>query len=267
VGLTHRAVRRHHDNPTPPHPRYPPVALLTRDPTAHMIVIRKRAERGHTHIGWLDSWHTFSFGEYHDPRYMGFRSLRVINDDQVAAGAGFPTHGHRDMEILTYVISGELEHKDSLGTGSVIRPGDVQRMTAGTGIRHSEFNASHTMPVHFLQIWILPDQNRLTPSYQQIHFPSAERTDRLRLVADRHGTGGALTIHQDLRLYAGNLSTGTTLELPLQKERYGWLQVAQGTLTLQGQTVQAGDGVLVAEQERLLISTPSRAEVLWFDLA
>jgi redox-sensitive bicupin YhaK (pirin superfamily) len=232
-----------------------------------MIVIRKRAERGHTHIGWLDSWHTFSFGEYHDPRYMGFRSLRVINDDQVAPGAGFPTHGHRDMEIISYVISGELEHKDSIGTGSVIRPGDVQRMSAGTGIRHSEFNASRTMPVHFLQIWIVPEKAGLTPSYEQKHFPLADRTDRLRLVADAHGTGGALKVHQDIRLYAGHLTAGGALELPLQPNRYGWLQIATGSLSIQGQTIHEGDGVLVGEQERLLISTSTSAEVLWFDLA
>jgi quercetin 2,3-dioxygenase len=232
-----------------------------------MIVIRKRAERGHTHLGWLDSWHTFSFGDYHDPRYMGFRSLRVINDDQVAPSGGFQTHSHRDMEIISYVISGELEHKDSLGTGSVIRPGDVQRMTAGTGIRHSEFNASHALPVHFLQIWVLPEKAGLRPSYQQKHFPAAERTDRLRLVADRYGTGGALTIHQDIRLYAGTLTAGVALELPLQKERYGWLQVAKGALSLQGHTVLEGDGVLVGEQDKLLITTTSHAEVLWFDLA
>jgi redox-sensitive bicupin YhaK (pirin superfamily) len=232
-----------------------------------MIVIRKRAERGHTNLGWLDSWHTFSFGEYHDPRYMGFRSLRVINDDQVAPSGGFQTHAHRDMEIISYVISGELEHKDSLGNGSVIRPGDVQRMTAGTGIRHSEYNSSHALPVHFLQIWILPEQPGLRPSYQQKHFPATERTDRLRLVADRHGTGGALTIHQDIRLYVGTLNAGVALELPLQHDRYGWLQVAKGTLSIQGQTVQEGDGVLVGEQEKLLITTPSHAEVLWFDLA
>jgi redox-sensitive bicupin YhaK (pirin superfamily) len=232
-----------------------------------MFVIRKRAERGHTHLGWLDSWHTFSFGDYQDPRYMGFRSLRVINDDQVAPGGGFPTHGHRDMEIISYVISGELEHKDSLGTGSVIRPGDVQRMTAGTGIRHSEFNASRTMPVHFLQIWILPERPGLQPSYQQKHFPASERIDRLRLVADRHGTGGALTVHQDIRLYAGQLTAGGALELPLQAGRYGWLQVATGALSIQGQSVLEGDGVLVGEQERLLISTSTQAQVLWFDLA
>jgi hypothetical protein len=171
------------------------------------------------------------------------------------------------MEIISYVISGELEHKDSLGTGSVIRPGDVQRMTAGTGIRHSEFNASRTMPVHFLQVWILPDQTGLRPSYEQKHFPLSDRTDRLRLVADAHGTGGALTIHQDIRLYAGHLTAGSALELPLQKERYGWLQVATGALSIQGQAVQEGDGMLVGEQERLLLSTTSGAEILWFDLA
>lgn len=232
-----------------------------------MIVIRKRAERGHSALGWLDSWHTFSFGDYHDPRYMGFRSLRVINDDRVAPGAGFPSHGHRDMEIVSYVIAGELEHKDSLGTGSVIRPGDVQRMSAGTGIRHSEFNASHALPVHFLQIWIVPERTGLTPSYEQQYFAPAERENRLRLVADRHGTGGALTVHQDLRLYAGTLTAGGALELPLQPDRFGWLQIATGTLSVQGQALHAGDGVLVGEQERLLIATRERAEVLWFDLA
>jgi redox-sensitive bicupin YhaK (pirin superfamily) len=232
-----------------------------------MIVIRKRTERGHTQLGWLDSWHTFSFGDYQDPRFMGFRSLRVINDDQVAPSAGFPTHGHRDMEIITYVIAGELQHKDSLGTGSIIRPGDVQRMSAGTGIRHSEFNASHALPVHFLQIWIMPERTGIAPSYQQQHFPLEERENRLRLVADRQGTAGALTVHQDLRLYAGTLTAGGAVELPLLPQRFGWLQIATGSLSVQGQALEEGDGVLVGEQERLLISTKSRAEVLWFDLA
>jgi hypothetical protein len=232
-----------------------------------MIVVRKRAERGHTHVGWLDSWHTFSFGEYQDPRYMGFRALRVINDDQVAPGAGFPTHGHRDMEIISYVLEGALEHKDSLGTGSVIRPGDVQRMTAGTGIRHSEFNASRTEPVHFLQIWILPEAPNLRPSYEQRAFPAADRTNRLRLVADRAGTQGALTVHQDVRLYAGALTPGNAMDLPLPAGRYGWLQIAQGALTVEGTPLAAGDGVLVAEQERVRIGTDAGAEVLWFDLA
>lgn len=231
-----------------------------------MIYVRKAAERGHTDAGWLDSWHTFSFAEYHDPGHMGFRALRVINDDRVAAGAGFGTHPHRDMEIVSYVVSGALEHRDSLGTGSVIRPGDVQRMSAGTGIRHSEFNASRTDPVHFLQIWILPEKAGLAPGYEQRAFPDVERTDRLRLVADRHGTEGALTVHQDVRLYATTLSPGASLELPLAAGRYGWLQVVQGDVGAAGHPLVAGDGIAVADESGLVATSASGAELLWFDL-
>jgi redox-sensitive bicupin YhaK (pirin superfamily) len=231
-----------------------------------MIYVRKAGERGHTDAGWLDSWHTFSFAEYHDPGHMGFRALRVINDDRVAPGAGFGTHPHRDMEIVSYVVSGALEHRDSLGTGSVIRPGDVQRMSAGTGIRHSEFNASRTEPVHFLQIWILPEKAGLAPGYEQKAFAAAERTDRLRLVADRHGTDGALTVHQDVRLYATTLSPGASVDLPLAAGRYGWLQVVEGSVSAAGHSLGTGDGVAVAEEAGLVASSRSGAELLWFDL-
>jgi redox-sensitive bicupin YhaK (pirin superfamily) len=231
-----------------------------------MIYVRKAADRGHTDAGWLDSWHTFSFAEYHDPGHMGFRALRVINDDRVAPGAGFGTHPHRDMEIISYVVSGALEHKDSIGTGSVIRPGEVQRMSAGTGIRHSEFNASSQDPVHFLQIWILPEQTGLPPGYEQRAFAPEERTDRLRLVADRHGTDGALTVHQDVRLYATSLSAGASMEIPLTAGRHAWLQVVQGSLTAAGHALEAGDGVAVADESGLLLASSAGAELLLFDL-
>jgi len=233
-----------------------------------MIFVRKAAERGHTDAGWLDSWHTFSFGGYHDPGYMGFRTLRVINDDRVVPGEGFGTHPHRDMEIISYVVSGALEHRDSLGTGSVIRPGEVQRMSAGTGIRHSEYNASGTEPVHFLQIWILPERPGLAPGYEQKAFPAGERANRLRLVADRAGSDGALMVHQDVRLYAGTLAPGASLPVKVPAGRYGWLQLVQGAARLQGHSLQAGDGVAIAEETASLeLDTVDGAEVLLFDLA
>lgn len=232
-----------------------------------MIYTRKATERGHTDAGWLNSWHTFSFGEYHDPGYMGFRALRVINDDRVAPGAGFGTHGHRDMEIISYVIEGGLEHRDSIGTGSVIRPGEVQRMTAGTGIRHSEYNASKTESVHFLQIWILPEAAGLAPSYEQKAFAPSERVNRLRLVADHEGSEGAVRVHQDVRLYASTLDAGTTLPISVSDQRYGWLHIVQGSATLQGQALKAGDGVAIAEEPTLQLESAHGAEVLLFDLA
>ena len=233
-----------------------------------MIFIRKAAERGHTDAGWLNSWHSFSFGEYRDPNHMGFRTLRVINDDQVAAGSGFGTHAHRDMEIISYVVAGGLEHKDSIGTGSVIRPGEVQRMTAGTGIRHSEYNASKTEPVHFLQIWILPERAGLEPGYEQKAFSAVERSNQLRLVADRQGSDGAVTLHQDVRLYASMLTPDAMLRIAVPPGRYGWLQVVQGVATLQGRPLQAGDGVAIAEEHAPLeLKTTHGAEVLFFDLA
>jgi len=232
-----------------------------------MIQIRPAADRGHTHIGWLNSHHTFSFGEYHDPKHMGYRSLRVINDDRVVAGAGFGAHGHRDMEIVSYVLEGALAHKDSLGTGSVIRPGDVQRMSAGTGIQHSEFNASRSEPVHFLQIWILPERAGLAPSYEQTHFPRESRLNRFRLIGDRAGTDGAVTIHQDVRLYGAVLEPGVSVEQPLPVGRHAWLHVAAGQATIAGHALGEGDGAAISAEPSIEISTSAGAELLLFDLA
>jgi redox-sensitive bicupin YhaK (pirin superfamily) len=232
-----------------------------------MKYLRKAADRGHSNHGWLDSWHTFSFAEYQDPGHMGFRALRVINDDRVAPGAGFGTHPHRDMEIVSYVVSGGLEHKDSIGTGSVIRPGDVQRMSAGTGIRHSEFNASREDPVHFLQIWILPERGGIEPGYEQKAFAPSGRIDQLRLVADRHGTDGALVIHQDVKLYASTLTPGAMLDVPLAAGRFAWLQVVTGSLQASGESLFAGDGLALAEETSLRLESTPGAELLLFDLA
>jgi hypothetical protein len=231
-----------------------------------MIVVRDRGRRGRTQLGWLDSRHTFSFGDYHDPNHIGYRSLRVINDDRVIPGAGFGTHGHRDMEIISYVLSGALAHKDSLGTGATIRPGEVQRMSAGTGIMHSEYNASATEPVHFLQIWILPEARGLAPGYEQKQFAAAERRNRFRLVADRHGTDGAITVHQDVRLLAATLEAGTRLTQPLPVGRHAWLQVAGGVVALEGDELREGDGAAVSGEASLTLETPTGAELLLFDL-
>jgi redox-sensitive bicupin YhaK (pirin superfamily) len=232
-----------------------------------MITRRPSGERGHADFGWLQSRHTFSFGEYHDPRHMGFRALRVINQDRVSPGKGFGTHGHRDMEIVSYVLEGQLEHKDSLGTGSVLVPGDVQRMTAGTGVMHSEFNPSSTDPVRFLQIWILPERGELRPSYEQKNFAAAERTDRLRLVADRHGTDGAVTVHQDVRLYAGLVGAGTRVTQTLAAGRHGWIQVARGALDVNGVHLDEGDGAALSDETEISLTATEDAEVLVFDLA
>jgi redox-sensitive bicupin YhaK (pirin superfamily) len=240
-----------------------------------MISTRKAAERGRTEIGWLDSRHTFSFGEYHDPRQMGFRVLRVINDDRVAPAAGFPTHGHADMEIVSYVLSGALEHKDSLGTGSVIRPGDLQRMSAGTGVRHSEFNASPDQPVHFLQIWILPERRALAPGYEQKSYPPAERRGRLRLVGSRDGRDGAVTIHQDVELHAGLFKAGEQITHAIAPGRSAWVQVAAGAIALDGQTLREGDGAAITSQSAFTLAGDqggdgeggaADGEVLVFDL-
>lgn len=231
------------------------------------IQIRKADERGHVQIGWLDSYHTFSFGHYFDPAHMGFRALRVINDDRVAPKAGFDTHGHRDMEIITYVLEGALEHKDSLGTGSVIYPGDAQRMTAGTGIRHSEFNHSETDLVHLLQIWILPEKQGLPPSYEQRAIPLEEKLGKLRLIASRDGRNGAVTVHQDVELYVSVLKTGDTVSYDLQPNRHAWLHVARGAVSFNGYALTAGDAAAVSGEEHLQISTDSEAEILLFDLA
>ena len=233
-----------------------------------MLAIRKAEDRGVSRFSWLDSQHTFSFGGYMDPKNMGFSDLRVINEDRVVPGAGFGTHGHRDMEIISYVIEGELGHKDSMGTGSVIRPGDVQRMSAGTGIMHSEMNASQENPVHFLQIWILPEEKGITPSYEQKHFAPDTRQNQWRLVGSHDGREGSVTIHQDVSLYAATIAEGTHLAYNLSPNRKAWLQVVKGALQLDGQTLKAGDGVGLAELESLSVTgSDSTTEVLLFDLA
>jgi redox-sensitive bicupin YhaK (pirin superfamily) len=232
-----------------------------------MMTIRRSDERGHAQHGWLDSRHTFSFADYHDPAHMGFRALRVINEDRVQPAAGFGTHAHRDMEILSYVLEGELAHKDSMGTGATIRPGDVQRMTAGTGVTHSEFNASSGEPVHFLQIWLLPERKGLAPGYEQKHFDEAQRKGRFQLVASRDGRQGSLTIHQDVALYDGLLAPGERVELPLAQGRHAWVQVARGQVKLNGETLTAGDGAAVSEEPGLKLEGVKQAEVLVFDLA
>jgi quercetin 2,3-dioxygenase len=234
---------------------------------ATVHTIHGRNLRGHSKIGWLDSYHTFSFGNFQDPNRMGFRSLRVINDDRVIPGAGFGTHGHKDMEILTYVLEGELAHKDSLGTGAAIRPGDVQIMSAGTGIQHSEFNNSESEPVHFLQIWMLPDRQNITPRYDQRDFPLAEKQGKLRLVASKDGREGSVVIHQDINLYVSILSTGDRIEFETLPDRFAWIQVARGIATLNGESLREGDGVQINSPELLELTTESDAEILLFDLA
>lgn len=232
-----------------------------------MVQVRRSNERGHADRGWLDSYHTFSFAEYYDPRYMGFRSLRVINEDRVQPGRGFGRHPHNDMEILSYVVEGALAHRDSTGTEEVLRPGEVQRMTAGTGIAHSEYNGSQTEPVHFLQIWILPEREGLKPGYEQRAFPDAEKRNRLRLVASRDGREGSVTIHQDVSLFASLLDPGQSVTHRLQPKRHAWVQVITGAVALNGQTLKAGDGAAVSEEEALEIRAQEPAEVLLFDLA
>jgi redox-sensitive bicupin YhaK (pirin superfamily) len=232
-----------------------------------MIQIRKAAERGHFNHGWLDTYHTFSFGDYYDPAHMGFRSLRVINDDWVQPGQGFGMHGHRDMEIVTYVLDGALAHRDSLGNGAVLRPGELQHMTAGTGVRHSEFNPSDREWVHLYQIWLLPERQGLPPGYEQKAFPEEVRRGTLRLVASPTGEHGALTIHQDARLYLATLTTGQTVAHALKPDRHAWLQVLRGQVMLNGQPLAAGDGAAVSEEEKLEIASQRDAEVMLFDLA
>jgi redox-sensitive bicupin YhaK (pirin superfamily) len=231
-----------------------------------MIEVRRAKERGHADHGWLDTWHTFSFSSYHDPRFMGFRVLRVINEDTVAPGQGFPPHGHRDMEIISYVLQGGLAHKDSLGTGSVIRPGDVQRMSAGTGVRHSEFNASGTDPVHFLQIWIEPARAGIAPGYEQKAFAEIDKRGRLRLVASPDGAEGSLTIHQDARLYATILGPGQTVAHGLARGRHAWVQVTRGTLTVNGEPLGPGDGAALSDETTISLVGETDAEALLFDL-
>lgn len=233
-----------------------------------MLTIRKAEERGHANAGWLDSRHTFSFGNYHDPDHMGFGPLRVINEDRVQGGAGFPAHPHADMEIVTYVLHGALEHKDSLGTGSVVKPGDIQRMTAGTGLRHSEFNASKTDPVHFLQIWIKPETRGLQPGYEQKTFPAEDINGKLRLVGARDGRHGAITIHQDLALYAAKLATKDRIEHMLANGRTAWIQIARGSVSVNGLLLSEGDGAAVSNIAHIKIEgTGPNSEILLFDLA
>lgn len=233
-----------------------------------MITVRPSAERGATRIGWLESYHSFSFGEYHDIRYMGFRSLRVINDDIIAAGEGFGMHGHRDMEIITVVLDGELEHKDSLGNGEKIRPGEVQMMTAGSGIRHSEFNPSQEKPVHLLQIWIMPSTKSAPPRYAQKMFPLESRRGKLVTVASPDGRAGSLPIHQDATLGVTSLEPGESVTHALAPGRFAWVQVATGSVTLNGKAMNAGDGASIADEKMLTISASAPGtQVLVFDLA
>jgi quercetin 2,3-dioxygenase len=231
-----------------------------------MITLRNAHERGHAQHGWLESYHTFSFADYYDPRHMGFRTLRVINEDRVQPGKGFSTHPHSDMEIISYVLEGALEHKDSLGTGSVISPGEVQRMSAGTGVTHSEFNHSCRELVHFLQIWILPERHRLPPSYEQRAFPAEEKQGKLRLVASRDGREGSVTIHQAVDLYTSVLAPGEVVTHLLTPDRHAWIQVARGAIMLNGTALSAGDGAAVSEETQLTVTATDQAEVLVFDL-
>lgn len=233
-----------------------------------MLTIRKAADRGDSKFSWLNSQHTFSFGGYSDPQNMGFSDLRVINEDRVVPGAGFGTHGHRDMEIISYVLEGELAHQDSMGTGSVIRPGDLQRMSAGTGVSHSEMNDSKENPVHFLQIWILPETEGLAPGYEQKHFDPVERQDQWRLIGSRDGRDGSVTIHQDVSLYTATLSVDTELTYSLDAGRRAWLQITRESAVVNGQPVEAGDGVAIADLDLLTVTGLTEgAEVLLFDLA
>jgi|SRR5438105_919864 len=232
-----------------------------------MIAVLPSSERFHTQIGWLDSWHTFSFADHYHPERLGFRALRVINDDRVAPARGFGSHPHRDMEIVTYVLSGELAHRDSMGNGSTIRPGDVQRMSAGTGVVHSEANPSPTEPVHLLQIWILPDREGHKPGYEQKAFSVDERRGKLRLLASPDGRNGSVTLHQDASLYATLLEPGERVSYEPPQGRHAWIQVARGSIELNGQKLSAGDGAAVSDEKRLEIAARDSSEVLLFDLA
>ena len=231
-----------------------------------MITIRKSDERGHANHGWLDTHYTFSFSDYYDPRFMGFRDLRVINEDYIEPAQGFPEHGHRDMEIITYMISGELSHRDSLGNGETIRPNEVQRMTAGTGVRHSEFS-SPTVKTHLLQIWILPEQNSLTPSYEQKRFSPDEKQGQLRLIASRGGDDGSVKINQDVSIYASILKNGDQVAHDLAEGRHAWVQLISGSLDVSGETLNAGDGAAISEETGLRIKALlDNSEFLLFDL-
>lgn len=228
-----------------------------------MIQIRKSAERGHANHGWLDTYHTFSFADYYDPQFMGFRALRVINQDRVAAGAGFGTHAHRDMEIVTWVLEGALAHRDSLGTEGVIRPGDAQRMSAGTGVQHSEMNGSEKEPVHFLQIWILPEKGGITPSYEQKHFSADERRGKLRLIASPDSANGSVKLHQDVAIYNALLD-GHTVTHEFAKGRHGWIHIPRGDIQVNGARLGDGDGAAIGDEGTIMIT--GTGEVMLFDL-
>lgn len=232
-----------------------------------MLRVRKASERGHADHGWLNTYHTFSFAGYYDQMHQGFRDLRVINEDRVQPKEGFPTHPHRDMEIITYVLEGALEHKDSIGNGSVIRPGEVQRMSAGTGITHSEYNHSSADLVHFLQIWILPSKSGVTPSYEQKAFPEQEERGVLRLVASPDGREGSVTIHQDVNLYAAILEAGEELVHRIPAGRHVWLQVARGKVCVNGTELEQSDGAAISDEGQILVTGQKKSEILLFDLA
>ena len=232
-----------------------------------MIQVRKASDRGHANHGWLNTYHTFSFSTYQDPQHVRFRSLRVMNEDWVAAGQGFGTHPHNDMEIVTYVLEGALEHRDSMGNGEVLRPGEFQRMSAGTGITHSEFNPSTTEPTHLYQIWLFPEQKGITPSYEQKRFDESGRLNRLQLVASRDATEGSLLIHQDARIYLSQIETNRTVTLELNANRHAWLQVLRGSVTLNSEPLQTSDGAAVSGESKLEIQATTDAEIMLFDLA
>jgi redox-sensitive bicupin YhaK (pirin superfamily) len=232
-----------------------------------MLQVRRASERGHLNHGWLDTYHTFSFGDYYDPEHMGFRALRVINEDYVAAGMGFGTHGHRDMEIVTYVLEGALQHKDSMGNGETLRPGEFQRMSAGTGIRHSEFNGSPTEAVHLYQIWLLPEKAGIQPSYEQKFFADDEKRNRFRVVASPNADDGSLKIHQDASIHLALIDAGKEIEYPLKAGRHAWLQVLRGSVAVNGVSLQTSDAVAVSEESKLAVVGKTSAEVMLFDLA
>ena len=232
-----------------------------------MIRIRRAKVRGHFNFGWLDTYHTFSFGDYYDPSFMGFRSLRVINEDFVHAGRGFPTHSHRDMEIITYIFEGALEHRDSMGNGSIIRPGDVQRMTAGTGVSHSEANPSSENSVHLLQIWIMPQERGLKPGYEQKFFSDEQNQGRLCLIASADGRDGSVTVHQDANVYGAVVDNGQAVNHELAPNRHAWIQVARGGVVVNGENLDQGDGAAISGESKLTVAGPKGAEILLFDLA
>jgi quercetin 2,3-dioxygenase len=232
-----------------------------------MITFRDRSTRGQSRTGWLDSKHSFSFGDYDDPEHIGFRALRVINEDRIIPGAGFPRHGHRDMDILSYVLDGALQHKDSIGNGTVIRPGEIQRMSAGTGVEHSEFNASQSKPAHFLQIWLIPEKRGIKPSYEQKSVPLEERRGKLRLVAAPDAPEGAVTLHEDARVYVANLAAGERVSHDIAPDRGVWVQVARGIVGLNGTELREGDGAALEDEARAEIEADTDAEILLFDLA